>query len=119
MASLAWIARRMKSMRTRTTTQEALGKWSLAGTLKRQATLAVAASLLSVGAFAGCSNSDHDSPPPDSGGPPSDSGSPPDPGSSAVVRSYIESQIPGGLAKLQVPATDGAIPVPAAPQGYA
>lgn len=99
-------------MRTRTTTQEALGKWSFAGTLKRQANLVVAASLLSVGAFAGCGDSDHSSPPPDSG-------SPPDLGSPAVVRSYIESQIPGGLAKLKVPATDGAIPVPAAPQGYA
>jgi len=106
-------------MRTRTTTQEALGTWSLAGTLKWQANLAVAASLLSVGAFAGCSSSDHNSPPPDSGSPPPDSGSPADPGAPAVVRSYIESQIPGGLAKLKVPATDDAIPVPAAPQGYA
>ena len=37
----------------------------------------------------------------------------------AAVRAYVNSQIPGGIDKLKVPATDSAIPVPPAPQAYA
>lgn len=38
--------------------------------------------------------------------------------SAAAVRSFIGSQIPGGIAKLKVPEADKDIPVPAAPAGY-
>ena len=41
-----------------------------------------------------------------------------DPISAAAVRAYIDGQIPGGRAKLQVPAADRAIPVSPAPQAY-
>src|ERR1044071_10481748 len=36
----------------------------------------------------------------------------------AQVRDFIGTQIPGGIDKLKVPATDSAIPVPGAPQGF-
>jgi cytochrome c peroxidase len=104
-------------------TPRTLKKWSLAGTRKLPASLLVAASLLSVGAFAGCGSNDPSIPPdagspaPDAGGAPPDA-APGDPGTAAAVRSYIESQVPGGLAKLQVPDSDRAIPVPPAPQAY-
>jgi hypothetical protein len=100
-------------MRTKATTREALENWFSGGTRKRPASLAVAASLLSIGAFAACGDSSPSTPLPDAGNPPVDPASP------AAVRTYIAGQVPGGLAKLQVPATDAAIPVPAAPQGYA
>lgn len=41
-----------------------------------------------------------------------------DPFSPEAVRSLINSQIPGGIAKLQVPALDKDIPVPPAPAAY-
>lgn len=48
------------------------------------------------------------------------SGTPPgDTITAKVVRTVIESVIPGGVEKLKVPATDAAIPVPPAPMGYA
>jgi len=50
-------------------------------------------------------------------------GSPPDGAgggelTAAQVRELINAQIPGGIDKLKVPATDNAIPVPGAPQGF-
>jgi len=48
----------------------------------------------------------------------SSSGTPNDPTTPQAVRTLIDSAIPGGLAKLKVPATDADIPVPAAPKGY-
>lgn len=42
----------------------------------------------------------------------------PDPASPAAVRGLIESQIPGGVSKLQVPVMDKDIPVPPAPTAY-
>ena len=41
-----------------------------------------------------------------------------DPYSAPAVRAYLGSQVPGGITKLQVPATDSAIPVPPAPAAY-
>ena len=87
----------------------------------------VAASMVLVGAFAACSDDasnapiaatdggptvvDADNPQPDSG----DNNSI----SAAAVRALIGAETPGGIAKLQVPATDSALPVPAAPAAYA
>src|SRR6185436_19852092 len=52
------------------------------------------------------------------GGGGSDSGTDVDPNSPVGVRRFIDSQIPGGVAKLQVPAMDKDIPVPPAPAAY-
>jgi Di-haem cytochrome c peroxidase len=94
------------------TTREAQKNWSVLGTFKRRTNLLVVASLLAVGAVAGCGDDGDDNMPPDSG-------TPEDPASAKAVRGYIEKQIPGGLSKLQVPASDTAIPVPTPPPPYA
>jgi cytochrome c peroxidase len=71
------------------------------------------------GTFAACSDDTMNQNTPDSGSTTPDGGDVGvDQNSPAAVRAYINSQIPGGLAKLQVPATDSAIPVPPAPQAY-
>jgi hypothetical protein len=69
--------------------------------LKRFAGLLVAAPLVSVGALAACSSNDTNSR--------TDAGA--DPTSATDVRDFIGQQV-GGIAKLTVPATDDAIPVP-------
>ena len=92
----------------------------------RRASVLLATTLLSVGAFAACSDDSNPAttttPPatPDAGiatppGPDAGDGGAADPISAQRVRSLIEKQIPGGIGKLKVPATDGAIPVPPAP----
>jgi cytochrome c peroxidase len=99
--------------------------------VNERASLLLAASLIAVGTFAACGG-DGTNPTataPDGGAgsdsgvtpPPQDSGTPDggdDPNSAQSVRAFIEHQIPGGVAKLEVPATDGAIPVPPAPAAY-
>ncbi len=95
--------------------------------LERPASLLLAASMLSVGPLAACSSDNSETPEPGSGTPEPDSGNPAadaayggpdDPNSALSVRAYIGSQTPGGITKLQVPATDSAIPVPPNPSGY-
>ena len=73
----------------------------------------VIAIFASAGALTACSGS---SPP--GGGGTTDAGTEIDPTSAPAVRSLIGSQIPGGIAKLQVPALDKDIPVPPAPAAY-
>jgi len=97
----------------------------------RRASLLLTASLISVTAFAACSEDAEPAatPPattPDSGVLPTrdDAGGGPDgaaadPGLAITVRRLIDKETPGGIAKLVVPAADAAIPVPAAPNGYA
>jgi cytochrome c peroxidase len=80
----------------------------------------------------GTSTHDAGNPPPDAGNPPPDAGNPlpdsgnpqpdagggdggQDPNSAAAVLATINANIPGGAAKLQVPATNAAIPLPPAP----
>lgn len=70
---------------------------------------------VAVAAWTGCGSDNSGS-----GGGGSGGGTPtPDPNTPQAVRAFIDSAIPGGLAKLQAPATDAAIPVPPAPPGYA
>ena len=107
--------------------------------VNRRPSLLLAVSLISVGAFAACSGDDTTGVNPgqdgggtvDSGNPGTDGGTlytdsgstqpdggQVDPVGAAAVRAYIDTQIPGGIDKLKVPATDSAIPVPPAPQAY-
>jgi hypothetical protein len=96
---------------------------------KQRAGLLLAATVATAGVFAACSSNDSNNPGGgtvdaggmDSGNPGAESGTDgsADPGSAQAVRAFINDQIPGGIAKLTVPPTDGALPVPPAPQGYA
>jgi Di-haem cytochrome c peroxidase len=73
---------------------------------KRFAGLLLVAPLVSAGALAACSDNTGSGP---DAGPGADAGA--DPTSAPAVRDFIGQQV-GGIAKLKVPATDDAIPVP-------
>ena len=95
--------------------------------IHRRTNLLVAASILSIGVIAACGDDAANTPATvttaDGGvldAASNDAGSPqPDPFAASTVRAFINGQVPGGLAKLQVPATDNALPVPPAPAAYA
>src|SRR5262245_17422782 len=65
---------------------------------------------LTSGVLAACGGNENTSP--------LDSGPQVDSNSAGAIRAFIGAQIPGGVDKLKVPATDSAIPVPPAPAAY-